>query len=53
MTKKQRKTLCRIVIAAALYALAVAAPLEGMLRLAAFLAVYAQGGAQHHARAGF
>lgn len=41
MTKKQRKTLCRIVIAAALYALAVAAPLEGMLRLAAFLAVYA------------
>ena len=41
MTKKQRKTLCRIVIAAALYALAVAAPLEGMLRLAAFLTVYA------------
>lgn len=39
--EKQRKTLCRIVIAAALYALAVAAPLEGMLRLAAFLAVYA------------
>ena len=41
MTKTQRKTLCRIAIAAALYALAVAAPLEGMLRLAAFLAVYA------------
>lgn len=40
MTKKQRKTLYRILFSAALYAAALAAPLEGLPRLAAFLVVY-------------
>ena len=41
MTRKQRKTLWRILIAAVLYIAALAAPLEGLPRLTAFLIVYA------------
>ena len=40
MTKKQRKTLYRILFSAVLYAAALAAPLEGLPRLAAFLVGY-------------
>ncbi len=41
MSRKQRKTLWRILIAAVLYIAALAAPLEGLPRLIAFLIVYA------------
>ena len=44
MTRKQRKTLWRILIAAVLYIAALAAPLEGLPRLTAFLIVYASVG---------
>ena len=40
MTKKQKKTLYRILISAVLLCVAVWAPLEGIIKLAAFIVPY-------------
>ena len=59
MSKKQKKSLLRILLGAALLALCLALPLEGIWRLGAFLAAYLVSGgdvlwrAVRNPRAGF